>query len=102
MQARLWLREGQFPRESSVYGAPRTILIGEDADSGAVADQIRVIEKIHYRQARFHFAHGRKCKGLLDGAVHLDIEGQVAGIREAAAQPAAVDSIEAEGKSLPV
>src|ERR1700688_4251747 len=102
MHARLWLRERQFPLDSTVQGPARTVLRGKDADSRSVTDQIGAVEEIHDRDARLQLAHLRYDEAARDRGIDLDIEGEVSGIREAASQPAAIDPIDAEHVILPV
>ena len=78
-------------------------MIGEYADTGAISNQVSAIGEIHDRGAKFeHASIVGQWYALGDARIDLDIERQVAGIRESASESASVNPVDAERESAPI
>src|SRR5258708_17523748 len=95
-------RERQFPSDSAIEGAARTELRCESADPGAITNHIGPIVEVHDRAPDNKCTRAVGLDALADPGVELDVIREVAGIGEAAPEPAAVDAVQTEHPSLPV
>src|SRR5947209_12519621 len=89
-------------RHAAEKAAARAELRGEDADAGAVAQLIDVIEHVDDVEAQRQRLHAGYWHFLREPEINLRVRRHVLGVGEARAQSAAIDHINAEPCAVPL
>src|SRR5215472_13141063 len=91
----------QVPLYAAIERTPRSVLVGENTDTGTVADLVSAVVEIDHSGAYLDQSGMRQNHSFGDSGIDLDVIRQVSGIGEASSEAAAIDSVDTETKALP-